>query len=298
MRHLPAALIALAASVAAFDLTAGRALATPFEPRTVPDQIQAVGHLDVDALRATQLFAAAGGQAAIDAALDHAPADVRPLARALAGSMRGISFWRGEEHGAVYVQTRDARTIARLIVKMPAKRINDILGFPTYTMDHGDHHGFIAPFGDTLVLADSTETLERSLRVLSGKAPSLSGSSKLPTVSRQGVFVFVTIGDDLLGAIQKSAHAKMLQLAIRSVALDVGETAGMVTANIHAEMRSQDAVQKAKSILDGLHAMASLSGDPRAVALHDAITVSSRGLAVEVTAKLSVGELVKLIHSN
>src|SRR5262245_8471772 len=134
MRHLPAALIALA-SVAAFDLAPGRAAAAPFEPRTIPDQIQVVGHLDIDALRSTQLFTALGGQAAIATALGHhAPAELRPLARALIGSVRGISFWRGDEHGAVYVETRDAKAIARLIVKLPAKRVNDILGFPTYSL--------------------------------------------------------------------------------------------------------------------------------------------------------------------
>jgi hypothetical protein len=42
------------------------------------------------------------------------------------------------------------------------------------------------------------------------------------------VFVFVTIGDDLLGAIQKAAQSKMLQLALRSLVIDVGEHAGVV----------------------------------------------------------------------
>src|SRR5258706_4689995 len=107
MRHLSAALIALV-TLGASGLGAGRALATPFEPSIIPDQVLAVGHLDVDALRATQIFAAVGGQAAVDAALDEAPSDLRPVARALAGSLRGISFWRGDEHGAVLVDTRDA----------------------------------------------------------------------------------------------------------------------------------------------------------------------------------------------
>jgi hypothetical protein len=62
----------------------GLAFATPFEPGSVPDQVQAVGHLDVDALRKTQIFAAVGGQAAIDAALDEAPPGLRPLARSAA----------------------------------------------------------------------------------------------------------------------------------------------------------------------------------------------------------------------
>jgi hypothetical protein len=100
-----------------------------------------------------------------------------------------------------------------------------------------------------------------------------------------------------MNAISKHSHAKMLQLALRSVVVDVGETGGVVTANAHAEMRSADAVQKAKSILDGLRALGSLSNEPRASALLDGITVSSSGLALDVTARLPVSELAKMIQS-
>src|SRR5262245_19508923 len=107
------ALIALVAS-----LGAGRAFATPFEPATVPDQVEAVGHLDVDALRRTQLFATIGGQAAIDAALDDAPPALRPVVKSLARSVRSVSFWKDADHGAVYIDTRDARGLAQLIAKI------------------------------------------------------------------------------------------------------------------------------------------------------------------------------------
>jgi hypothetical protein len=280
----------------AIGLGGGRAIAAPFEPTTVPDQVQAVGHLDVDLLRKTQIFGAVGGQVALDAALDHAPPELRPLAHSLARSVRGVSFWRGSDHGALYLETRDGRTLAQVVAKLPATPAPAIDGYPTYTMDHGSKSGHLAVFGDTLVLADSAESLERSIHVLGGKAASLAGSSKLPSASRQGVFVFVTIGDDLLGAIQKAAHSKVLQLAIRSVVVDVGEAAGVVTATAHAEMASADAVQKAKSILDGLHTLASLSDDVTARALLDRVTVTANGLALEVVAKLPVAELAKAIQ--
>ena len=40
-------------------------------------------------------------------------------------------------------------------------------------------------------MSDDEASLTRALRVLAGKAPSLAGSSKLPSTVRQGVFVFV-----------------------------------------------------------------------------------------------------------
>ena len=294
MRHVTlAAFLALVT----IGVPGGSAFAAPFEPKTIPDQVQAVGHLDVDALRKTQIFAAAGGQTAIDAVLEQAPPELRPLARSLVRTVRGVSFWRDTEHGALYLETSDGKNLARLLPKLPAKPAPAIDGRSVYTMGDEDKQGYAAAYGDTLVLADSVESLGRSLHVLGGKAASLAGSNKLPIASRQGVFVFVTIGDDLLGAIQKSAHSKVLQLAIRSVAVDVGERAGMVTANARAEMGSADAVQKAKSILDGLRTLASLSDDVAARSLIDAVTVTTNGLALEVVAKLPVAELAKAIKS-
>jgi hypothetical protein len=274
-----------------------RAHATPFEPATVPDQVEAVGHLDVDALRKTQVFAAVGGQKAIDAAIDAAPADLRSLARSVVGTVRGISFWRDTEHGAVYLETRDGKGLAQLLAKAPAKRGATVDGVTTYTGGKPDDHGFLAAVGDTLVLADTADSLARSIRVLGGHGTSLAGSSKLPAASRTGVFVFVTIGTNALNAIQKSAHSKVLQLAIKTIVVDVGETAGSVMVNAHAEMGTADALQKAKSILDGLRALASLSVPPELRALLDGVTVTANGLGLEVAAKLPVAELAKAIES-
>jgi hypothetical protein len=293
MRHVTfSALLA----VAALGAGGGAALATPFEPGMIPDQVQAVGHLDVDALRRTQLFTAAGGQAAIDAALDEAPPKVRPVARALAGTLRGVSFWHDADHGAVYLETRDAKSLGKLVGQLPVVPGQPIDGFPTYTLTGHDKPHFAGIYGDTLVVSDSEDGLRHSIKVLGGKEASLAGSKALPMSSRQGVFVFVTIGDHLLNSIQKTAHSKMMQLALRSLVIDVGESAGQLTATAHAEMRSADGVQKATSILEGLRAMGSLSDDPMAHTLLDGVTVTSAGNAVEVVAKLPVSEIARMIQ--
>jgi hypothetical protein len=295
MRHVPFTALLV---VATLGVGGELAFATPFEPKMIPEQVQAVGHLDVDALRRTQLFAAAGGQAAIDAALEQAPPQVRPVARALAATLRGVSFWHSAEHGAVYLQTRDAKSLGQLIAKLPATPGQPIDGFPTYTITEHDKPHFAGIYGDTLVVTDSEDSLQQAIHVLGGRAASLAGSKALPMSSRQGVFVFVALGDHLLGAIQKTAHSKMLQLGLRSVVIDVSEAAGQVTATAHAEMRSADAVQKATSMLEGLRAMASLSDDPRAQALIDGVTVTGTGNAVEVVAKLPVSALATAIHNH
>jgi hypothetical protein len=296
MRHVT---LTLLLALAGLGIGRGSAFATPFEPATVPDTVQAVGHLDVDLLRKTQLFTAAGGQAAIDAALEQAPPPMRSMARSLVRTIRGVTFWRGSDHGAIYVETRDSRTLGQLLAKLPGKPAQAVDGYPTYALGDGDGDThYAAVFGDTLVLADSDDSLAQSLHVLGGKAATLAGSNKLPVSSRQGVFVFVTGGDDLLGAISKVAQAKVLQLGLRSLVVDVGEASGMLTANVRGEMRSADAVQKAKSILDGLRTLASLSDEPAARTLLDGVTVTTNGLAIEIVCRLPVAEVTKLIQQH
>jgi hypothetical protein len=63
---------------------------------------------------------------------------------------------------------------------------------------------------------------------------------------------------------------------------------------IHAPAKAPR--NKAKSILDGLHTLASLSDDLTARALLDRVTVTANGLALEVVAKLPVAELAKTIQ--
>jgi hypothetical protein len=296
MRHvLFAALFALVASFGG-----GRAFASPFDPATVPDQVEAVGHLDADALRKTQLFAAVGGQAALDTAMNDAPAPMREAIRSVTRATHGVSFWKDGEHGAVYIDTRDARAVAQLIAKLPVKPLPAIDGFPTYAIDddhrHHGNHALCAAFGGTLVVSDDEASLTRALRVLGGKAPSLAGSSKLPSTVRQGVFVFVALGDHALSSIQKVAQSKVLQLGLRSVVVDVGEAGGQVAASARVEMKTADAVAKARNILDGLRSLASLSDDANARTLVDAVTVTSNGLTLEIAAKLPVAEIAKVIE--
>jgi hypothetical protein len=293
MRNISLAVAMLVASVTG----AQQAHASPFDPATIPDAVGVVGHLDVDALRRTQVFDAAGGQAAIDAALDGAPSKMRSIARTLSRSIRGVSFWHDNEEGAVYVATRDSRSLGRLIAQLPSIPTSPIDGFPTYKLeDDGESHGFCAVYADTLVLAHDLGGLERAIRVLAGKAPSLVGSRKLPAAARQGVFMFVTIGDDALGAIKKSARARVLQLGLRSLVLDAGEAGGFVTATARAEMDSPEAVQKAKTILDGARTMASLSDEPSARSLLDGVSVTSTGTTLVVSAKLPVAEAARWIR--
>lgn len=292
MRHVTFTAVFAAAVLAGGS---GAAHATPFVPATVPEQVQAVGHLDVDALRQTQLFTAVGGETTIVGSLEHTPPELRTVIRALTRAARGVSFWKDGEHGAIYLETRDGTALTQLVSKLPAKPAAAVDGFATFTMNnHGKIH-FGGVVGDTLVLADSDDSLARSIHVLAGHAANLAGSNKLPLASRQGVFMFVTLGEDMLGTIQKSAHSKMLQLGLRSAMVDVTETAGMLTATAHAEMSSADALQKARRMLDGLQAMAAMSDSP----LHEMIdgaTVTTNGLALEVVAKIPVADAAKALH--
>src|SRR5262249_37050850 len=292
----------------------GLAEATPFEPATIPQQAEAAGHLDADALRTTQLFAALGGQSVFDSSIGKLPDELRPLAAPLMRTLRGVSFWRASDHGALYVETRDGRTLAALLAKAPIKAGAPGDGIATYTADenaiphnvhhhhanapphHAHDHGFIGAYGDTLVLADSYDSLAQSLRVLAGRAPNLAGSRALTTRARSGVFVFVTVGDNMLGAVSKTSHSKLMQLGAKSIVIDVGESGGIVNANVHADLSTADALAKAKSIVEGMRAMASLSDEPRVKKVLDNLNVSTNGLALEITGRWTVADVKELIE--
>jgi hypothetical protein len=290
----------------------GLAQATPFEPATIPQHAEAAGHLDADALRTTQLFAALGGQSAFDSSIGKLPDELRPLAAPLLRTLRGVSFWHAGDHGALYVETRDGRMLAALLAKAPVKAGAPVDGIATYTADesaipHNVHHhhdlapvhhdhGFIGAYGDTLVLADSYDSLAQSLRVLAGRAPNLAGSRALTTRARSGVFVFVTLGDSLLGEVSKTSHSKLMQLGAKSIVIDVGENAGVVSANVHADLSTADALAKAKSIVEGMRAMASLSDEPGAKKMLDGVNVSTSGLALEITGRWAVADVKDLIE--
>jgi len=292
----------------------GLAQATPFEPATIPQQAEAAGHLDADALRATQLFAALRGQSAFDSSIGKLPDELRPLAAPLLKTLRGISFWRASDHGALYVETRDGRTLAALLAKAPIKPGAPVDGIATYTADesaiphnvhhhhddapvpHEHDHGFIGAYGDTLVLADSYDSLAQSLRVLGGRAPNLAGSRAMTTRARSGVFVFVTVGDSMLGSVSKTSYSKLMQLGAKSIVIDVSESAGVVSANVHADLSTADALAKAKSIVEGMRAMASLSDEPGVKKLLDGMNISTNGLALEITGRWAVADVKELIE--
>lgn len=297
MRH---ACLAAAAALALTALPLADARATPFEPALIPQQAEAAGHLDVDALRATQLFTALGGQGALDEALGKLPTDIRPLVTPLARAARGVSFWHADDRGAVYLATRDPRAVSLLLAKAPLTRGPPVDGIATYFATEGGKRsdgdrGYLAAHGDTLVVANTHEALAQSLRVLTGRGANLVGSRALTTVARSGVFVFVTIGDGVLGSVSQSTRSKLLQLGARSVVLDASEAAGVVTANARAELTSADALAKAKSIVEGMRALASMSDVPGAQKLLDGVQVTSSGLTLAVTARWPVAELKALI---
>jgi hypothetical protein len=287
--------LGVAVGVAACALGAGDAAAAPFEARLIPEQVDAVGHLDVDALRRTQLFAAMGGQAALDAALDQVPADARPVAKALAQSLRSISFWYDDEHGALQIATAGARALGPMLGQLKAKSMRAVDGHTVYLLDQGGDPAQLAIVGDTIVLSDHAPSIDRAVRVLDGKAKSLAASPRLPRLGRAGVFFVAALGQDVLGKIQRSASSRLMKLAARTIVIDVAESGSHLVASARAEMASADALQTAKSIAEGVRALASFADDPRVVALVNGVSVTAAGLTLEVSAKAPVAELAKLI---
>ena len=246
------------------------------------------------------MYGAAGGMVASLGDTGHStfldPEEATAFRASLSGELVGLGISIEYQDGEPVIVAPIKDSPAEKAGLLPGDVIVEIDGVPTLAIQGGDH--FAAAVGDTLVLADSDDSLAASIRALGGKTATLAGAAKLPLSTRQGVFVFVTLGDDLLGAMQGAVQSKLLQLGLRSLVLDVGEAGGMITASARADLRTAEAVAKARSILEGLRAMASLADEPEVRMLVDGLTLTTTGQTLEVNAKIPVAEVAKAVQQH
>lgn len=295
MRRLSLALV----STLGLALTAPPAVATPFDARRIPAVADAVGHIDVDALKTTQLYARFGSKLAPDEVSKDMPPQLRALVIALVKSARGVSFWMQDtDNGAIYVETSAPAEIQRLMAALPARGARTIAGKRVQVVVHDKKDVLLVMLGNTVVFTQRPEIMRRSIQAIGGTIKSVASSNKLPRATARGVFFFAALGGSVLDNIKKGASSTMMQVDMRSLLIDAAETRGKVAMHVRAEMTTVDAPQKAKSVLEGLRALASLADEAKQVRpLLDRLRVTTRGKTLEVALDMPASELVKVLES-
>src|SRR6266545_587644 len=145
-----------------------RAFATPFDAARVPADADGVGHLDMDALRATTLHRLVTPKVLNGSQWKEIDARARPLAHTLLDVAQGVTFWLADrDSGALIVQVPDGKRIQSLLDKVPHKGDVRVAGHVarryhfSKEKDQGDDN-LIAMAGNLLISADSEANLARA----------------------------------------------------------------------------------------------------------------------------------------
>lgn len=246
--------------------------ADPLNRAQVPADARWVVHLDVDALRASQIgtnllqgiVADEAAKVKAKASLD-LPGIVRGT-RALtiygadyeSGSQgKGILLWQGvaeiEQIANAYLiqQAEAAKSGGSEIKRVQEKP------FPVYAIGD-DIHAAVRP-GTGLILGRSVDQIETAVKVLEGKANSLSGSTafnNFPSLS--GNILFLAFTDAFGKDANIPAQANVLKLT-NGGRLAISEVAGRVEIQLILNARDEEATANIQQVVQGILALATLT---------------------------------------
>jgi len=289
--------------------------ATPLDLHRIPADAAGVGHLDVDALRASSLMKML--EAALDADKDDAElVKAKPIITQLEKNCSAITLWlvdvpkpatakpataksddKSDTTGVVLFEfpgVAAANDFANSIAALAGKKMQG--GRYTITMD--EKPITVAVFGNVVGLSDSVADLDRTIAVSQGKAASLT-AKQLPATMERGMFLFAVLGKGMLDDVRKAAGSTLLQTEMSSVTLNIGEIAGELRAHATATMATLDGAQKVKSVLDGLLALAALADDAKQYAsITKNVKISISGTTTDLAFAMPTADLVKLLINN
>ncbi len=284
--------------------------ATPLDLHRIPADAAGVGHLDVDAFRASSLMKML--EAALAADKDDAElVKAKPVIAQLEKNCSAITLWladsphpagakpddKADTQGVVMFEfpgVAAANDFANSIAMLAGQKVQG--GRYTITLDAKPVT--VAVFGNVVGVSDRVADLDRTIAVSQGKAASLT-AKQLPATMDRGMFLFVVLGKGMLDDVRKAAGSTLLQTEMSAVALDIGEFGGELRARATATMATLDGAQKVKSVLDGLLALAALADENKQFAqITKNVKISISGTTTDVAFAMPTADLVKLLISN
>ena len=303
--------IASAAATAVFvvlvALPAG-ARATPIDTARIPAEADGVGHVDMDALRRTQLHRLLAPKLMVHVNSGHENPASRNLVKALIDSVQSVSFWiTKNDAGAVLVQVPDARRIQALLDKLPRRGPIKVAGVNVYrySLDgkaphpKDDDDSLIALVGNTFILSDDTTSLAKAINAASRRGPTLASTrAVVDGALERGVFFFTSLNAKMLDKVKDAAQSQTLRINMSGLTVNVGEVNAQVRVKVKLTMGTPQEAQQIKSMVEGVLALVSMSDEAAEVRpLAKTLKVTTVGKAVEMNASMGAAELVKLIES-
>lgn len=278
----------------------GVANARPLDVSRLPSAAEGVGHIDVDALRVTQMFAEVRKLAG-EAKLSSVPEPLQPLATYLLSGTRGVSFWLGaNDTGAVLIEVTDGKKVRAMLDKVPSVGTLTLAGTQVRRYDFGPRpgkNGLLAQVGNVFVLSDDERSMSRSLEALAGKKQ--PPRNKLFAGARDaGVFFFATLDDKRLDQVKQVASSAMLKADLTALSIRLGEVGAVVQARLSAHAKTAESAEQVKGVLEGLRALVGLTNDNKSIkSLLEKVKVTVVASRVDVAIDVPARDVIALIQA-
>lgn len=283
-----------------------RAFGSPFDAARIPAEADGVGHVDMDALRKTVLHRLFLPKINKQSDLN---VKVRPLLRNLLDTSNGVSFWlTSRDTGAVLIQVPDPRKVQALLDRVPhrgqirvAGHVARMYDFSSTGKTPDDDPSLVAVVGNWLVMTDDQISLGKAIDAVSGRGRTLAQTRGVPEGARErGLFFFTALNDKLLDDVRNAAQSATLRLKMTSLTVQVSEVSSEVRVRAKLLLGSAEEAQKLKSMVEGIIALTSLSGDEDVAQVRKftrSLRVVANGKALEVFLAMPAAELFKAVES-
>ncbi len=288
----------LIAGLLAFSTATSHARSVPYG---VHGDAQWFAHADLQALKSTTVGGAVldrmqAGQAASKLAALSAVMNFDP--RSDLEDLTLYGFGKNGDGALILRGTFDAGRLDALAKAGDAYETETYQGHVLHSWMEAKHgrqkrtHGALHA-DDILVFADDGAVLKRALDVLDGRAPVLSGTDRFPGLddAPQGGFIFAAA--NLAGMDSLAPQARMFKAA-KGAVLTVGETEGLVYADMVLETPSAEAANNMKKIMDGMTALALMNRErnPAGARMAEKVDAAVDGSRLTVTLWSSVADVL------
>jgi hypothetical protein len=296
------------AAVALVALFVAPVAAGPLVAGHIPADAKWVCHLNVDAVRASDLAKAChehcskqeGYEKKLQACTDKL--GMNPMQDILGVTVYDTTYER--HHGVVLVHVRKVdknKLLALLKEKHPDHKVSEHAGRKLYTWTakkrwHGEHE-MTACMADnkTIVMSRCPKRVQKALDVIMGKGKSLAEDSPLlERVPKKAMLVARAIDVDV--EYKKTTRCPVLKNC-SSASATFQEKKGTLSVQYQLVADTEEKAKRFKAIVDGMQAMAALrfADDEAAASLANALKTKAKGTAVSITWKAPTEDILSVM---
>lgn len=278
------------------------AAAGPLDTNSVPARAQVVVHVDLDALRGSQL------RRIFDKQVSEAMADMQgklveegiPLQAKDIANATGITFWAegdSQEHGALIASGLDPRRVSKALATIKGHRRISHKGQTLHEINQDGDTTYVGVYSNQVAVADDKDSIAETLQVLAGRGSSLARSAKAARLGNvRGVLFAAVFEQKIANKIRKEADSSIFKnIDFKGGLVYAKETRNELVARAVIETSNADGADQLHKLAAGAIAFFDVaSEDPELAQLLDSLDIKSSGTKVTFTMKMPFATIKKL----